>query len=166
MIGAMASFGPAFAQSSSPDPASAARANPFDAGLPVSAAILDTMRGGFETNAGLQVSFGIERSAYINGNLVTTTSLNVAESGQVTSVPSGTLVAGSSIALIQSGANNTFRTGPGTATNAAVIIQNSLDNQKIQGVTLITATVNSLALTKSANIQSSIQDALTGSLRR
>ena len=124
------------------------------------------MRGGFEAAGGLQISFGIERSVYINGSLVTTTSLNVADSGQVTTVSSNQLVPGSSIALIQSGANNTFRSGPGTATNAAIVIQNSLDNQKIQGVTVVTATVNSLALTKSANIQSSIQDALTGSLRR
>jgi hypothetical protein len=145
---------------------SASRGDPLHVGEPASASLLDSMRGGFEATGGLQVSFGIERSVYINGSLVTTTSLNVAESGVMTNVPSGTLVAGSSIALIQSGANNVFGAGPGTAANAAVVIQNSLDNQKIQGVTVINATVNSLALTRSANIQSSIQDALTGSIRR
>jgi hypothetical protein len=168
LLGSMVPFGLAHAQTSIDDEGmlSASRGNPLHVGEPASATLLDSMRGGFEASGGLQIAFGIERSVYINGSLVTTTSLNVAPSGQVTTLPSGTLVAGSSIALIQSGANNFFGAGPGTAANAAVVIQNSLDNQKIQGVTVINATVNSLALTKSSNIQSSIQNALTGALRR
>jgi hypothetical protein len=159
-VAGVLSFAGAHAASSVEPRASDARNDPLNAGEPASAAMLDAMRGGFEAAGGLQVSFGIERSIYINGALVTTTSLNVADSGQVTAIP------GSSIALMQSGANNNFQSGPSATTNAATVIQNSLDNQKIQGVTVINATVNSLSLTKSANIQSSIQDALTGSLRR
>ncbi len=38
---------------------------------------LDAMRGGFDTGAGLMVSFGIERAVYINGNLTTSMSFNI-----------------------------------------------------------------------------------------
>ena len=37
---------------------------------------LDEVRGGFIDASGLQVSFGIERAIYLNGELVTTTRLN------------------------------------------------------------------------------------------
>ena len=40
---------------------------------------LDRMRGGFSLPNGLQISFGIERAVYVNGNLVSTTSLNIVD---------------------------------------------------------------------------------------
>lgn len=136
-----------------------------DAGLlggaaPASIATLAAIRGGFDTPAGLHIAFGIERAVYLDGNLVTTTSLHVAETGQMATGSSG-----ATSASIQSGSNNTFGVTTTSPASVATVIQNSLDNQKIQGVTLITATVNSLASTKSSGIQNSIQDALTGSLR-
>lgn len=130
---------------------------------------LDSMRAGFETPNGLQVSFGIERAVYINGALVTTQSLNVADLGRMTAGQAVQSVAGlerATLGLIQSGPNNTFNAAQAGASSVATVIQNTLDNQKIQGVTMINATVNSMDLAKRSDLQNSIQNAVTGSLRR
>lgn len=59
---------------------------------PVAAERLAQMRGGFETG-GLQVSFGIERAVYINGNLVVSTSLVIPDVSRITSEQAGRLAA-------------------------------------------------------------------------
>jgi hypothetical protein len=127
---------------------------------------LDAMRGGFTTAEGLKVSFGIERAVYINGNLVTATSLNVASPGGASAAqPVGAANAGS-LALIQSGPGNAFLSGTVPASSMGTVIQNTLNNQKIQNVTVINATVNSLEILKGINLQSSLRSAVIDSLRR
>lgn len=123
---------------------------------------LSSTRAGFVTNVGLQVSFGIERAVYINGNLVTTTSLNVTDLGRATA---GATINGS-LALIQSGVGNTFQ--PGTVSSSALgtVIQNTLDNQKIQNLTVVSATVNSMEVLKSMNLQMAVRRAIIDSIRR
>ena len=44
---------------------------------------LDKVRGGFQTDTGLQISFGIERAFYINGSLVAPPTMNVVDPGGV-----------------------------------------------------------------------------------
>ncbi|MCD9121068.1 flagellin [Cupriavidus sp. UGS-1] len=66
---------------------------------PVASARLEELRGGFETG-GLQVSFGIERAVYINGNLVVSTSLVIPDVSRITSEQAGRLAA-----ALQSAAN-------------------------------------------------------------
>jgi hypothetical protein len=135
--------------------------------LAVADAKLEQMRGGFETDGGLKISFGIERAVYINGNLVTTTSLNVADLSRLTAGQSQNLgLDRTTLALIQSGPNNTFNPGQIGASSVATVIQNSLNDQKIQGITAINATVNSLDLIRKNDLQLSIQSALAGSIRR
>ena len=46
------------------------------------------------------------------------------------------------------------------------MIQNTLNDQKIQNVTVINATVNSLQLLRNLNLQSSLRGAVIDSLRR
>ncbi|HQR72618.1 MAG TPA: hypothetical protein PLE54_18605 [Burkholderiaceae bacterium] len=128
---------------------------------------LDEVRGGFVTDGGLKISFGIERAVYLNGTLVTTTSLNIADlskisggQAQVTSNGAG------SLALIQSGSGNLFAPGSVSANAAGTIIQNTLDNQKINTITRIDAVVNSTSILRSMNLQSSMQSAIVNSLRR
>lgn len=130
----------------------------------VSSQALDQVRGGFSTPAGLQVSFGIERAVYVNGNLVTTTSLNL--SGLGSGNPVAASVLGSNVALVQNGAGNTFLSGPLNSAASATVVQNTLNDQRIQSVTLINATVNSLQIVRSMNIGSSMQSALIDSLHR
>ena len=128
---------------------------------------LDEMRGGFEADNGLKVSFGIERAVYINGNLVTSTSLNVADLSRLTAGQAQAMgLDRSTLGIIQSGPNNAFAPGQIGASSVATVIQNSLNDQRIQGITQINATVNSLDLIRKTNIQQNIQNALTDSIRR
>lgn len=136
----------------------------------VAASELEGVRGGFVTDTGLKVSFGIERAVYINGDLVTTTSLNVADLSRASAgaamAAAGVEPAAGSWKLVQSGTGNTFL--PGTLSSSAVgtAIQNTLDNQKIQTITHINAAVNSAGIMRSLNLQSSMRSAIVDSLRR
>ena len=129
---------------------------------------LDEVRGGFVTDGGLKISFGIERAVYLNGNLVTTTSLNIADLSRISggrAQVTGTGVG--SLGLVQSGAGNVFLPGAISSSAAGTtIIQNSLDGQKIQTMTTIDAVVNSTGILRSINLQSSMQSAIVNSLRR
>lgn len=132
---------------------------------------LADLRGGFDLDNGLKVSFGIERAVYINGALVTTTTLNVAGLGAATSgvAPSQNGVAhgidsiGANV--IQNGQANLIQ-GIGGANNpiAATVIQNTMDNQAIRSVTVINAAVNSLQILKSLNLGSALRDAIGASI--
>jgi len=130
---------------------------------------LDRIRGGFTTDNGLQIAFGIERAVYLNGSLVTTTSLNVSDLGKVTggsAGPPNVATAGSNLSLVQNGSGNVFSIGSANSNNVGTFIQNTLNDQKIQSITTINATVNSLQVLKSINFSSSLRGALVDSLRR
>lgn len=96
---------------------------------PVASARLEALRGGFET-AGLQVSFGIERAVYINGNLVVQTSLVIPDVSRITSEQAGRLAA-----ALQ------------TAANAGSVAANALGGQAGQG----TSTPGSASASSSAS---------------
>lgn len=128
---------------------------------------LDEVRGGFVTDTGLKVSFGIERAVYLNGNLVTTTSLNVADLSKIAGGQAQVAVSGpGSLALVQSGAGNSFAPSSISSTAAGTVIQNTLDNQKINTITRIDAVVNSANIMRSINLQSSMRSAIINSLGR
>lgn len=142
------------------------RGAPWDGeALAMDKARLDTMRGGFTTGEGLKLSFGIERAVYINGNLVTTTSLNVSDLGAATAGRASATVNGS-LSLVQSGQGNTFLPGVVSSTAVGTVIQNTLDNQKIQHVTVVNATVNSMQVLRAMNLQHAVRTAITDSIRR
>ncbi|KQV90144.1 hypothetical protein [Rhizobacter sp. Root1221] len=128
---------------------------------------LDGVRGGFMTDTGLTLSFGIERAVYINGTLVTMTSLNVADLSKLSAGQAAvTTLNGGALAVVQSGAGNTVLPGAVIGSAVGTVIQNTLDNQKIQSVTTVNATVNSAGILRSLNLQQSVQSAITNSLRR
>lgn len=142
------------------------RASPFgDGQVAVAETSLDRVRGGFSVN-GLNISFGIERAVYINGSLVTSTSMNVTELGQVAAGRGVTTLDAGTIALIQNGSGNSVATASLSPTTIGTVIQNTLDGQKIQNVTVINATANSLGMFRSLNLQSSLRGAVIDSLRR
>lgn len=124
---------------------------------------LDTLRGGFETPAGLRVSFGIERAVFVNGVLASVTTVNVADLGQLSGRG---LPEGSTVAVIQNGPNNTFVGNALNAGSLATVIQNSLDNQNIRAVTTISATVNSMEMLRTGQMANSLRDAMVHSLMR
>lgn len=142
------------------------RPSPFGSELvAVSELALDGVRGGFVTD-NLSISFGIERAVYINGALVTTTSLNLSDLGRLTAGRGTTVMDTGTLGLVQSGAGNSVSTGAFLASTIGTVVQNTLDGQKIQNVTVINATVNSLGILRGLNLQSSLRGAVIDSLRR
>ena len=148
--------------------------NPFGSErLAVRDTALDSVRGGFVTN-NLNIAFGIERAVYINGALITTTSLNITETGRISSSTDAKTLTPATLALIQSGAGNSvaggaFSSTSGVGLNAnaiGTVVQNTLDGQKIQNVTVINATANSMGVLRELNLQNSLRSALIDSLRR
>jgi hypothetical protein len=146
--------------------------NPFE-GEPVAVADgkLDDIRGGFEfADANLKVSFGIERAVFINGQLVTSSVLNFKDlqwtsgtGGVPGTLPNG--AASSAISLIQNGAGNSVSARLG-ANLGGTIIQNTLNDQNIQNITTINASLNSAQLMRSIAVQSAVHEAIVNSLRR
>ncbi|AZQ54886.1 hypothetical protein [Burkholderia cenocepacia] len=124
---------------------------------------LDGMRGGFDMPSGLKISFGVSRVAFVNGNLVTTTSFNIPDISHITAQQAQALAAANAGALIQVGAGNAAQPAALPALTGAVI-QNTLNNQQIQALTTINTTVNTLATFKNLNVMSTLNNALLGAL--
>jgi hypothetical protein len=124
---------------------------------------LDAMRGGFDMPSGLKVSFGISRVAYVNGNLVTTTSVNIPDVSAITAQQAQALIAANAGALVQVGHGNVVQAGALPALTGSVL-QNSLSNQQIQAMTTIDTSVNSLSLFKGMNVMSTITGALASAV--
>ncbi len=111
---------------------------------------LDEMRGGFEINNGwLKMSFGLERLAFINGELVARTTLNLPSMG-------------GGPTIVQNGPNNFT---PPAGLNQAMIIQNTLDNTQIGSMTIIDVTMNSMALVRGMAVSSSLNQMLQRSIQ-
>ena len=145
----------------------APRRNPFgdDRQQAVAEGALDRVRGGFSIN-GLNISFGLERAVYVNGALVTTTSLNVSDLGRITAGRGTGAFDAGTIGLIQSGAGNVVSPTMISAGSVGTVVQNTLDGQKIQNITVINATSNGLGVLKGLNLHSSLRGAVIDSLRR
>ena len=74
--------------------------------------LLDGQRGGFDSG-GLVMSFGIQQAAYINGQLVSSQSLNITDMSKLAAGIQGILAAGgnlSGFSIIQSGGGSTAGT--------------------------------------------------------
>lgn len=124
---------------------------------------LDGLRGGFDVGGGLLVSFGITRAVYINGDLVTQTTLNFGRISELTPVQAAQL--GQQMAalnLVQIGAGNSVDPDA-LATGAGTVIQNTLNNQHIVNQTVIDARSNAMGMIKNLNIQNTLNEALTRS---
>jgi hypothetical protein len=129
---------------------------------------LSDLRGGFDVGNGLKISVGIQRAVYIDGNLVTTTSLTLPDLANIakpTAAQARALSASAgTVSLVQNGPGNTFDPGPISSSTVATVVQNTLDNRHIQSMTVIDATANSLGLLKAMNFQSGLRDALSTSV--
>ena len=121
---------------------------------PVSEAVLDRMRGGFQIDPnGPMMSFGIQRSVYINGRLVNSTILTIPDMLQLTSNASN------AFALVQNGGGNAMTTHPSSLPPLMTVIQNSLDHQTIQNQTVINATVAALSLNRALALGNAVSQA-------
>lgn len=125
---------------------------------------LDRMRGGFVLeDADLEISLGIERAVSINGELITTTRLDIPsltpEGASQAIVSIGTLGT-----IVQNGSGNSVANMEALLNSPIFFVQNSMDNQAIQTMTVINATVSNLDLQQSLAISSSISQAVLNSL--
>lgn len=129
--------------------------------IPVDSAMLDSLRGGFTIASGLQVSLGIERRVTINGQLVSRTSLQLADIGRLNPEQAReTGAALSAIKLIRNGNANIYTAGFSSDTLGGTVIQNSLDGQRIESSTIINSTVNSIGLLTTMNFSGNLSDAI------
>jgi hypothetical protein len=125
---------------------------------------LDQMRGGFETASGglpLSFSFGIEQASFVNGQLVSTSTLAIPSLPAAMNGGGVALTGFAPITIIQNGAGNTFAL-PGISslsTQVMTVIQNTLDNQVIRNETVINVSVTSSDFLRSLALQNSLNRA-------
>jgi hypothetical protein len=114
---------------------------------------LEAIRGGFETDSGLQISFGIEQATSINGVLQTRTAFFVPS---LTGDPSGITLDGWTSKVIQNGPGNgfTLNASDQIPNQVLTLVQNSLDQQVIQNLTVIDLTVKGLNLVQDPFLRS------------
>lgn len=143
---------------------------------------LKSMRGGFSMGDGLLVSFGITRAVFINGALITETTLNVGRMADLSPAQASQLSQKlETLSLVQNGPGNTFASGPSSTTSsspgatgptvtaiagnsAGTLIQNSLNNQQIRYQTIINASSNVLGMARSLNLHNTLADSIRQSV--
>ena len=129
---------------------------------------LDSLRGGFITDGGLKISLGIERSVFINNELVATMFLNVPDLAALSA-------RGAAPAQLQGSPTTVIQNGPGNILGQSVlqsfsrgmltVIQNSLDNQLIQGRTIINTTISGVGSLGLSETISALNVQLRGAAR-
>lgn len=129
-------------------------------GFPVSSALLDDMRGGFDTGSGLKISFGIQREVYMNENLLASANLAVGDINKATSEHALKAVADPVLYLVQNGSGNRFDPDVISQSVTPIVIQNTLNQQDIRSLTVLNARVNSIELFKNLNMQSALTEAI------
>lgn len=136
-------------------------AGPGAGWVPVAETVLDAARGGFTFDTGLRLTLGIDREISINGEVVSRTSLQLADVSRLSAEQAQqTSAALSAVKLVQNGHDNMVAGAMSTQTLGGTVIQNSLNDQLIRTHTVIHASVNSLALMKTLNFQGSLGDAI------
>lgn len=135
----------------SPAPAAMYQFEGFPA---VSSGQLDTMRGGFHTRSGLQISLGITKAVMIDGVLQTMNTLNIQNLARLQGLESGFTATGllpETVTLVRNSGFNT-------------LIQNSLNQKNIQSLTIIDSTVTNAGLFRQINLMSRINEQLIGAM--
>lgn len=122
----------------------------------VPATDLDGMRGGFVLPSGLQLSFGIERVAWVNGQMVSYLRIDIPDVARMTPAQAQELSKLARTQLVQVGPGNVFRGGG----NGGLVIQNTLDGQDIRARTTLDVGVNTLGLFQALNIGDALNDAV------
>lgn len=133
----------------------------LDAREVVSDQELDGMRGGYVTDNGVAILFGIQQAVFTDGTLHNVTpQLVISATGQA--------VSSSSLARFQAifgGANGTIQAGSTAIVLPPTIIQNTLDGRTIDAVTVINTAVLNLSRIRTMNISSMLSGQLIQSLR-
>jgi len=99
------------------------RAQILGFGMPISTQSLASIRGGFDLGDGLEVSFGIQRAVYVDGNLVTYLNVSIPDIAHITAQQATSLAEALGTIDVQVGSGNTF-TPSTTQGGAASVAQN------------------------------------------
>ena len=154
---------------------------------PLSEAVLDSMRGGFQRDSdGPFMSFGIERNVFINEKLINSMTFNIPDLKRLTdhrdfnpfadqrdmrpSVDHSGMKPfadhpNDTFTLIQSGPGNSFPHDLSSLPPFMTVIQNSLDNRTIQSHTVINATVEALTWARSLDLGNALSQASIEAIR-
>jgi len=124
---------------------------------------LSFLRGGFVTDDGLLVSFGIERAIYVNGVLDAASNFTVSRISGANGLQQSALAVGGAVKIIQIGPAGTSVLAPGSAVSNVLpggftVIQNSLNNQRVNNITTINASITNLNLLRNMNLTNSISE--------
>jgi hypothetical protein len=128
-------------------------------GFPVSNARLDTVRGGFDLGNGLEASFGIERAVYVDGELVSYTSINIPDIAHITTQQAVALASALGTVNVQIGPGNAFNPSSMGQAVGTTVIQNTLNNQTIRNLTTLNVAVNTLNAFRDDALQQALQNA-------
>ena len=123
--------------------------------IPIEPEVLGEFRGGYMMPSGLLLGFGIERVAYVNGELVSSMRIQIPDVANMTAEQAQSLSQLNQTQLVQLGAGNVFQ----TAGNAGLVIQNSLDGQHIRAQTTLDVSVNTLGLFQAINAAEALRNA-------
>lgn len=123
---------------------------------PVAPETLDGLRGGFELPSGLVLSLGIERVAWVNGEVVSYLRVDIPDIASMTPEQAQALSRFGQVQLVQVGPGNTFD-GSGFG---GLVIQNTLDGQDIRARTTLDVGVNTLGLFQALNAGDALRNAL------
>lgn len=153
---------------------SATPVSPLPNALLVSTELLEQMRGGYERSDGantLKVTFGVERAVYVNGALVSTSSLALDGLGRLVGsgaaaqgLPAG--ASGLTADSLRLGAGNALATNATELPTGALVLQNSLNDQRLEARTTINAVVEGAQLMRAARLESIMRDSSVGAVRR
>lgn len=127
---------------------------------------LGQMRGGFSINTGssqVLLSLGFQQVTFINGILAAMTTLNLPQINSAAPIPLQQNFIPTQI--VQSGPGNIYIPSSSLPSNVTTLIQNSLNNQVINHMTIINATIASKQLLNAMNIYTTLHQALSFSLR-
>lgn len=141
------------------DPAAAAEAGPPEGWTAIGPERLDGMRGGYALPSGLVVSFGFERLAWVNGELVAALRIDIPDVGAMTGAQARELALLGQAQLVQSGPGNAFDAG---SAGAGLVLQNSLDGATIRVQTMIDAGTSALGLLQAMNFGDALGRAALG----
>lgn len=164
LLAAMAAS-PVQAQDRSAEASSAARVResttPGPEWIPVPAAQLARMRGGFVTASGLSLSFAVQRSVHVDGVLVSYVNVDVPDVARMTPAQAEELARLSRAQVLQLGAGNTVQPGVGAGPATGLVVQNALEGRHIQVQTTVETAVNTLGLLQAINASDALNSALT-----
>jgi len=122
---------------------------------------LDGTRGGYVTNDGLEILFGIQQAVFVDSRLQ-------AVSPQRVLSATGKAISLSSLERFQAitgSGTGTIQAGSSTIVLPQTIIQNALNGVSIDAVTVINTAVMNLSVVRSMNISSMLTGQLIQSLR-